>query len=135
MDRLIWALPFLLATGLVLLYSQRRINAPRLVYTPLPSYDIPDLILVGGLLLENRGRVTAPNVQVNIKYGQDDSARIRHMRISSEEAYVVRGGGDQHNFATIRLRQLGPGKKLVVYWAAAQELQPSVSVTNFQTRV
>ncbi len=133
MNNLIWIVLVLIAVVLVgILYWQREINVPRLVYTPLPPYDVPDVILVGGVLIENRGRATAPNVKVEIQYGQGDSVRIQHMHIASEEPYIVRSGGEQHSFANIRLRQLGPGKKVVVYWSAGQEFQPSVSVTSFQ---
>ncbi len=133
MGNLIWIFLILIAAALAgLIYWQREIHVPRLVHTPLPPYDIPDVILVGGVMIENRGHVTAPNVKIEIQYGQGDSIRIQHMHIASDEPYIMRSGGEQHSFATLRLRQLGPGKKVVVYWAAGQEFQPRVNVTSFQ---
>ncbi len=133
MGNLIWIFIILVAAALaIVLYWQREINVPRLASTSLPPYDIPDVSLVGGVMIENRGRATAPNVKIEIQYGQGDSVRIQHMHIASDEPYIMRSGGEQHSFANIRLRQLGPGKKVVVYWSAGQEFQPSVSVTSFQ---
>ncbi len=133
MGNFIWALLILLAAGLILvIFWQRELRVPRLVHTRLPPYDVPDVILVGGVMIENRGRAAAPNVKVEIQYGQGDSARIQHMHIASDEPYIMRGGGEQYNFATIRLRELRPGKKLVVYWAAREDFQPHISVTSFQ---
>ncbi len=129
---LFWAL-FLIAAALALaLLWQRKINIPRLVYTPLPPYDVPEVILVGGLVVENRGRAAAPNVKIEVHYDRLDSAKIQHMHVESDEPYILRGGGEQFNFATIRLRALPPGKKLFVYWTAGQQFQPRIRVTSFK---
>ncbi len=133
MGNLLWPILVVVVTLVALIiFWRREINGPQLVSTPLPPYDIPDVILVGGVVVENRGHAPAPNVKVAIEYDRGDSYTIHHMHVASDEPYILRGGGEQYNFATIRLRELGPGKKLVVYWAAADRVQPRVDVTSFQ---
>ena len=101
-------------------------------YTILPPYEIPKIIVVSGLIVENRGGKTAHNVCVNIHYDETGSAMIHHMQVVSEEDYVLRGGGEQHRFAVIRLREMSPGSKLFVYMSASDATLPQVSVTSFE---
>lgn len=101
-------------------------------YTILPPYEIPKIIVVSGLIVENRGGKAAHNVTINIRYDEAGSAMIHHMQVVSEEDYVLRGGGEQHRFAMIRLREMSPGSKLFVYMAASDSTIPQVSVTSFE---
>jgi hypothetical protein len=133
MGNFLWVLLIFVAAFLTLmLYWQREINIPHLTFTALPPYDVPDVILVGGVIVENRGRAPAHNVKVEVSYDAEGSVRIQHMHVESEEPYILRGGGEQFNFATIRLRELRPHNKLFLYWAAGQEFKPRIHVTSYQ---
>ncbi len=101
-------------------------------YTILPPYEIPGLIVVTGLLVENRGAEPAHNVRVNISYEDTSVAMIHHMQVVSDEDYVLRGGGEQYRFATIRLRQMSPGSKLFVYMATADTVSPQVRISTYE---
>ena len=132
MGNFLWVLLILVAALLtIVLYWQREINIPRLTFTALPPYDVPDVILVGGVIVENRGRAIAHNVKVEVSYDEQGSVKIQHMHVESDAPYILRGGGEQFNFATIRLRELGPDKKLFLYWAAGQEFKPRINVTSY----
>ena len=99
-------------------------------YVLLPPYDIPNLIVVSGLLVENRTATPVKNVRIHIEY--DPSAnRIHHIQILSDDEYILRGGGETHAFATLRLRQVRPHGKVVVYFAASRPINPAVSVTTW----
>lgn len=113
-------------------YYQTRQNIPQLTYTPLPPYEIPDVILVSGLLVENRGRQPAPNVKITIQFEGESAAMIHHMHVASTENAVLRSGGERHTFANISAKSLRPRGKIVVYWAAAQNVQPQITVTSYQ---
>ncbi len=133
MSYLLWLLPLLALLAVVgYLFARSRLSVPRLSYIPLPPYEVPNIILVGGLLVENRGRATAPNVKIEINYDQSDAIKIQHMHVASDEPYILRGGGEQYNFATIRLRELRPRRRVFVYWAAGDEFRPRITVTSFQ---
>lgn len=113
-------------------YWQTRVNLPLLTYTPLPPYEIPDVILVGGVLVENRGRQPAPNLKIAIRFEGTNAPMIHHMQVQSAENAVLRSGGERHTFAEISARSLRPHGKIVVYWAAAQDVQPRIVVTSYQ---
>ncbi len=133
MDTIIWVILLLVLVALAaFFYWQRQINVPHITYVVFPPYDVPDVILVGGLLVENRGRASALNVKIDIQYDHADTGRIQHMHVTSDDPYILRGGGEQYNFANIRLRELRPHKRLFVFWAAGEEFKPSITVTSFQ---
>ena len=111
---------------------QTRYNIPRLTHTLLPPYEIPDVILIGGLVVENRGHQPAPNVKVTIRFDGDAATMIHHLKVTSAENAVLRSGGERHTFATISSRALRPGGMIFVYWAAARDVQPQVSLTSYQ---
>lgn len=113
-------------------YWQTRLNIPQLLYTPLPPYEIPDVILVGGVIVENRGRQPAPNVKINIQFENQAATMIHHMKVSSDDNAVLRSGGERHSFANISTRALRAHGKIFIYWAAARDVQPHVSVTMYQ---
>src|SRR5438128_5986449 len=97
-------------------------------YVLLPPYDIPGVIVVSGLLVENRTPRPLNNIRIHIEYNPGAS-RIHHIQIISADEYILRGGGEMHAFATIRLRQMSAGAQLVVYFAASRPVTPVVSVT------
>lgn len=113
-------------------YWQTRQNIPQLTYTQLPPYEIPDVILISGVLVENRGRRPAPNIKIAIEFSGDHAPMIHHMQVASSENAVLRSGGERHTFANISAKQLRPRGKIVVYWAAAQNVQPQITVTSYQ---
>lgn len=113
-------------------YRETRQNVAQLTYTPLPPYDIPDVILVSGVLIENRGRKAAPNIKITIQFDGESAPMIHHMQVASAENAVLRSGGERYTFANISAKALRPRGKIVVYWAAAQNVQPQITVTSYQ---
>jgi hypothetical protein len=107
-------------------------NRAHLVHSFLPPYEIPDLITVSVVVVENRGGADAPNVKVTLEYDAADATKISHMQVISDEEYILRGGGEQHSFATIRLRKLGAGKRLTIYFASTRAVEPRVKVTSYE---
>jgi hypothetical protein len=57
---------------------------------------------------------------------------IHHMQVVGGENPVVRSGGERHTFANISAKSLRPRGKIVVYWAAAKNVQPQINVTSYQ---
>ncbi len=113
------------------LFSRRRAFEPKLVQAILPPYEIPELIVVGGVIVENRGHAPAHNVKIVLEF-DNPVAKIRHLQVAGDCEYIVRGGGDMESFATLRLRQLGPGKRVVVYYSGPDSAQPKVTVTHYE---
>lgn len=103
-------------------------------YTILPPYEIPQLIVVTGLIVENRGASPAHNVSIHISYDSTSVATIHHMQVMSDQDYILRSGGEQHPFATIRLREMRPGGKVFVYMATADTVLPQVRVSSYEKR-
>ncbi len=101
-------------------------------YTILPPYEIPKIIVITGLIVENRGGRPAHNVCINIRYDKVGTSMIHHMQVVSEGDYVLRGGGEQHRFAVIRLREMAPDSKVFVYMATSDATLPQVTVTSFE---
>jgi hypothetical protein len=99
-------------------------------YILLPPYDIPNVIVVSGLLVENRTALPLKNIRIHIEY-DPSASRIHHIQILSDDEYILRGGGETHSFATLRLRQVRAHGKVVVYFAASRAINPVVSVTTW----
>lgn len=112
-------------------YWQTRLNIPMLTHTPLPPYEIPDVILVGGLIVENRGRQPAPNVKITIQFDPQAATMIHHLQLKSSENAILRSGGERHNFATVSMRSLPPKGNAIIYWAAARDVQPEIHITSY----
>ncbi len=129
---LILALAVIVVVAAAYYYWQTRVNIPQLTYTLLPPYEIPDVILVSGLLVENRGKQPAPNIKIAIQFNGESAPMIHHMQVASAENAVLRSGGERHTFANISAKSLRPRGKVVVYWAAAQNAQPQITVTSYQ---
>ena len=105
---------------------------PELVHIVLPPYEVPDLIVTGGVLVENRGRAAANNVKIVLEYDGAPTEKIRHLQVISDADYILLGGGEQHSFATIRVRQLSAGQRLVIYFSGPDRVQPRVKVTHYE---
>jgi hypothetical protein len=101
-------------------------------YTILPPYEIPGIIVITGLLVENLGDEAARNVRIEVSYDGTAVAMIHHMQVMSDEDYILRGGGEQHAFATIRLRAMSPGSKVFIYMATSDTVEPEVKVSSFE---
>jgi hypothetical protein len=129
---LILLLILILGAAAGLYYWQTRINVHHLEYTLLPSYEIPDVILVGGVVVENRGRQPAPNVKINIQFDGTAATMIHHIKVTSAANAVLRSGGERHTFATVSTRLLAPRSKIFINWAAAHDVQPQITVTTYQ---
>ncbi len=114
------------------MFGQRNVPAPDLKYLILPPYEVPDLIIIGGVVVENRGNAPAHNVKIVLEYETTDANRIRHLQVVSDVEYIVRGGGELQTFANLRVRQLDPGKKLVIYYSGTSAVQPRVIVTHYE---
>lgn len=98
--------------------------------TLLPPYDIPGVIVVSGLLVENRGNKTLNNIRIHVEY-EDASSHIHHVQISADDDYILRGGGTGSTFATLRLRHLRPGGRLIMYFSATRAVTPQATVTSW----
>jgi hypothetical protein len=128
---LVLAIILIAAAAAAYYYWTTRLNIPQLTYTLLPPYEIPDVILVGGVLVENRGRRSAPNIKIAIQFEGDAAQVIHHMQVAGGDHAVLRSGGERHTYANISAPQLRPRGKIVVYWAAAQNVQPNIVVTSY----
>jgi len=105
---------------------------PDLVHIVLPPYEVPDLIVTGGVVVENRGHASVNNVKIVLEYESATPEMIRHLKVVSDVEYILLGGGDQHTFATIRARQLGVGQRIVIYFSGPGRVQPQVKVTHYE---
>jgi hypothetical protein len=121
-----------LGAGAAYCFWQSRYNSTKVSYMFLPPHEIPDLILVGGVVVENRGRQPAPNVKITIRFGELMGTMIHHMRVQSSDHTVLRSGGERYNYATVSARSLRPHGKIFINWAAADDLQPEIQVTTYQ---
>ena len=114
------------------LFGQRNNLTPDLVCIVLPPYEVPDLIVMGGVIVENRGSAPANNVKIVVEFEDADLDKIRHFQVVSDVEYILRSGGESHTFATLRLRRLAPKQKLVIYFSGLLRIQPRVKVTNYE---
>lgn len=105
---------------------------PDLVHIVLPPYEVPDLIVIGGVVVENRGGAVANNVKIVLEYDGANPETIRHLQVVSDAEYILLGGGDRYSFATIRARQLGAGQRIIIYFSGPGRIQPQVRVTHYE---
>ncbi|MBM3129572.1 MAG: hypothetical protein FJ009_13215 [Chloroflexi bacterium] len=112
--------------------EQRDLPIPELAYLILPPYEIPDLIVMGGVVVENRGAAPAHNVKVALEFPDADTTKIRHLQVLSDVEYILRGGGELQSFATLRVRRLAPGQRLVIYFSGPNRVQPRVTATHYE---
>ncbi len=107
-------------------------SRPNLVWIVLPPYEVPELIVMSGVIVENRGRGAAHNVKIMLEYEHASADRIRHLQVFSDADYILRGGGEQESFANLRLRELGPGERIFIYFSGPTRIQPRVTVTHYE---
>lgn len=105
---------------------------PELVQVILPPYEIPELIVTGGVMIENRGQAPAHNVKIALEYQDPIRDKIRHLQVVTDAPYILRGGGELESFATLRLRQIQPGQRVFVYYSGPTHIQPRVTVTHYE---
>lgn len=98
----------------------------------LPSYDVPDLIVIGGVLVENRGAGAAHNVKIVIEFDDARAEKIRHLQVFSAAEYILLSGGDEKSFATLRMRELPAHQRVVIYFSGPDQLAPRVTVTHYE---
>jgi hypothetical protein len=110
----------------------QRNPAPELMYLILPPYEIPDLIVMGGVVVENRGTAPAHNVKVALEFPDTDTTKIRHLQVLSDVEYILRGGGELQSFATLRVRRLAPGQRIVIYFSGPTRVLPRVTATHYE---
>lgn len=103
-------------------------------YTVLPPYEIPNLVVVTGLLVENRGDEAAHNVKIEIDFDGTAVSKIHHMQVVSDDRYILRGGGEEYAFATIRLQEMNAGSKVFVYMATADTVTPEIKLSSFERK-
>lgn len=113
-------------------YWQTRINIPVLTHTQLLPYEVPDVILVGGVVVENRGRQPAPNVKITVQFDPQAATMIHHLQVKGQENAILRSGGERHNFATVSMKTFPAKGSLILYWAAAREVIPQITITSYQ---
>ena len=99
----------------------------------LPPYEIPGVIVMSGVLAENRTAQPLNNIRIHIEY-DPTQAHLHHIQIVADDEYILRGGGGGSSFATVRLRQMRAGGKVFVYFAATKPIDPKVSVTSWDGR-
>ncbi|MCI0478465.1 MAG: hypothetical protein L0Y55_19660 [Anaerolineales bacterium] len=112
--------------------EQRNLPIPELTYLILPPYEIPDLIVMGGVVIENRGDAPAHNVKIVLEFADTDTTKIRHLQVLSDVEYILRGGGELQSFATLRVRRLAPGQRIVIYFSGPNRVQPRVTATHYE---
>ncbi len=113
-------------------FEHRNDPAPDLHYIILPPYEVPDLIVIGGVVVENRGKAAANNIKISLEYDDTETAKIRHLQVISDVDYILRGGGDLHSFATLRVRRLEPEQKVFIYFSGPNRILPRVIVTHYE---
>jgi hypothetical protein len=108
--------------------ARRREHAPRLVFMVLPPYEVPDLIVTGGVVVENRGNAPALQVRIALAYPDSAAYKIRHLQILSDMEYVQQSGGESESFVTLTVKQINPDQKLIIYFSGPNRLFPRVTV-------
>jgi|GEM_PF-848598 len=109
--------------------ARRREHAPRLVYMVLPPYEVPELIVIGGVVVETRGTAPARQIKISLAYPDAAAYKIRHLQILSDVEYVQQSGGESESFVTLTVQQIDPNQKLIIYFSGPNRLFPRVTVT------
>ena len=111
-------------------YARRRTRVSRLVYIVLPPYEVPDLLVAGGVVIENRGNAPALQVKISLAYPDATSQKIRHLQVLSDVEYVLQSGGENESFVTLTVRAINPDQKLIIYFSGPDRLFPRVTVVQ-----
>lgn len=109
-------------------YIRRRNRESRLIYMVLPPYEVPELIVTGGVLVENRGTAPARDIRIALAYPDAGTQKIRHLQVMSDVQYVQQSGGESESFVTLAVQQINPNQKLIIYFSGPDRLLPRVTV-------
>ena len=109
-----------------------KLEVPELVHFVLPPYEVPDLIVIGGVVIENHGRAPANNVKIALEYDDPNVKRIRHLQVEGDVEYILLSGGDLHSFATLRVKQFHVGQRMFIYFSGPDRVSPNVKVTHYE---
>ncbi len=105
---------------------------PQLTCLVLPPYEVPELIVIGGVVVENRGTAAANNVKITLELADADTSKIRHLQVQSDVEYILRGGGELQSFATLRVRRLEVGQRVIIYFSGPTPVEPRATVTHYE---
>ncbi len=105
---------------------------PALVHLVLPSYEVPELIVIGGVLVENQSSLVAHNVKIVIQFDDARAEKIRHFQVFTDAEYILLSGGEEKSFATLRMRELVPHQRVIIYFSGPDKLAPLVTVTHYE---
>jgi len=111
---------------------QRSSAKPDILHLVLPSYEVPDLIVVGGVMVENRGNASAHNVKIVLEFDDSRAEKIRHLQVFTSAEYILLSGGEEKSFATLRMRELKAKARVFIYFSGPDNLAPRVSVTHYE---
>ena len=111
-------------------YTRRKTRTPHLVYLVLPPYEVPGMIVVGGVLVENRGTASANGIRIALAYPDERAQRIRYLQIFSDAEYAQESGGESESFVRLKVNELNPGQKVIVYFSGMDRMLPRVRVTQ-----
>lgn len=111
-------------------FVARRPHTPGLVYLVLPPYEVPDLLVAAGVVVENRGGAPAHQVRISLTYPGVTPQRFRHLQVLSDVEYVLASGGENESFVTLTVGTLNPDQKLIIYFTSSDLAPPRVTVTQ-----
>lgn len=98
----------------------------------LPPYEIPDMAVVSGLLVENQGTRAEQDIFVELAFPEGHV--ISHMEVSSDARLDIEGGTPSDSRVSLRLPELDAGGRVVLYVAGHSPAVPDVVVAVQATR-
>jgi len=105
---------------------QRFIDVPRLRYTVLPSYQLPESALAA-IVVENRGQATAHDVLIRASFS---GANIEQYTVNSSEIFTLAEGGEGAPFVALSLKRMVSGSSVTLYILTSKQGDlESVTVT------
>ncbi len=111
---------------------RRRVPAPHLEHSILPPFEIPDLLVVGGVRVENRGQAAAHHIKLTLAFPESGPAVFHHLQVTGDGDPILCGGGEFSAFATVRARALGPGEGLTIYFTTSDSTRPRVTLSHYE---
>ncbi len=128
LDSLLFALVLIALFLAAIIFWRENIFVPRIVETILPPYEVPELIVTSGVLVENRGRAPARRLRIALTYPNGSLERIRNLQILCNSKYQL-GGGEHESFLNLQVPQFDAGERLVIYFSGSNKNQPQVKIT------
>ncbi len=92
----------------------------------LPPYDIPEMLVVSGVLIENQGEQDASEVNIQLRYSGERF--IAHMEVVSDDPHETEGGSPRDSFVNLRIPKMRAGSKVVIYVGGHNRQSPDVQV-------